>query len=177
MTLIVFFFSEHILVRTSLRNRCLSSATLLAAAIVTNVSVMSFPHHCLGFHRLLSPATITCIIVFSKPLLRIGPNVAKVFQLFTSYKLIQPVRWCDELSRVYGIFCGSISSEKHLFFCYLICAVPMFHTHVRRTFSFNSILALFHRYCMLFSDCTVIANRCFMFEVPSPFVENIAPRY
>ena len=34
----------------SLRNRCLSSATLLAAAIIPNVSVMSFSHLCLGFY-------------------------------------------------------------------------------------------------------------------------------
>ena len=49
-----FFFSEHILFGPSLpkclRNRCLSSATLLAAAIIPNVSVMSFSHLCLGFY-------------------------------------------------------------------------------------------------------------------------------
>ena len=50
----------------SLQNRCLSSATLLAAAIVPNVSVMSFFHLCLGFPPLLCPATIPCVIVFSK---------------------------------------------------------------------------------------------------------------
>ena len=64
LTFILFLalFSEHILVRTSLprcllRNWCLSSATLPAAAIVTNVSVMSFSYICLGFPLLLSPAT------------------------------------------------------------------------------------------------------------------------
>ena len=71
-----FFFSEHIIVRTSLPimslpNWCLSSATLLAAVIVPNASGMSFSHLCLGFHLLLFPATIPCIIVFSKPLRRV----------------------------------------------------------------------------------------------------------
>ena len=33
--------------------------------------VMSFSHLCLGFPRLLFPATIPCIIVFSKPLCRV----------------------------------------------------------------------------------------------------------
>ena len=40
--------------------------TLLAAAIVPNVYVMSFSHLCLGLPLLLFPATIPCIIVFSK---------------------------------------------------------------------------------------------------------------
>ena len=62
----------------SLRNRRLSSATPLAAAIVPNVSVMSFSHLCLGFPRLLFPATIPCIIVFSKPSWRV---MCKVFHI------------------------------------------------------------------------------------------------
>ena len=62
---------QDVAVQMSLRNRCLSSATLPAAAIVPNVSVMSFSHLCLGFPRLLFPATIPCIIVFSKPLWRV----------------------------------------------------------------------------------------------------------
>ena len=72
----IFFFSEHyprqdVVAQISLRNCCRSSATLLAAVIVPNVSVMYFSHLCLGFPRLLFPATIPGIIVFSKPLWRV----------------------------------------------------------------------------------------------------------
>ena len=62
---------QDVAAQMSLRNCFRSSATLLAAVIVPNVSVMSFSHLCLGFHRLLFPATIPCIIVFSKPLCRV----------------------------------------------------------------------------------------------------------
>ena len=65
-----------------LRNWCLSSATLLAAAIVPTVSVMSFSHLCLGFPLLLFPATIPCIIVFSKPLWRVtSPSYLSFYAL------------------------------------------------------------------------------------------------
>ena len=74
-----FFVSEHILFRTSL-SKCiceidrpyLSSAIHFAVSIVPNVSVMSFSHLCLDFPRLLFPATIPCINVFSKPLCRVA---------------------------------------------------------------------------------------------------------
>ena len=62
---------QDIAAQLTLQNGCLSSATLLAAAIVPNISVMSFSHLCLGFPRLHLPATIPCIIVFSKPLCRV----------------------------------------------------------------------------------------------------------
>ena len=62
---------QDVAAQMSLRNCFRSSATLLAAVIVPNVSVMSFSHLCLGFPRLLFPATIPCIIVFSKPLCRV----------------------------------------------------------------------------------------------------------
>ena len=62
---------QDVAAQMSLRNCCRSSATLLAAVIVSNVSVMSFSHLCLGFPLLLFPATIPCIIVFSKPLCRV----------------------------------------------------------------------------------------------------------
>ena len=62
------------------------------------------------------------------------------------------------------IFWRRISSQTHLFFWYLVCAVPNVSNpyvafgnwHVRRTFSFNSLLSLFSKYCMLFSACTAI---------------------
>ena len=74
--------------------------------------------------------------------------------------------WCDELSMVYVIFCGSISSQKHVFSWYLICAVPTFHTHtsqlgiymhVRRTLNFNfstgaiSIVQIIYNYVCVWS--------------------------
>ena len=62
---------QDVAAQMSLQNCFRSSATLLAAVIVPNVSVMSFSHLCLGFPRLLFPATIPCIIVFSKPLCRV----------------------------------------------------------------------------------------------------------
>ena len=67
--ILVSFFSEHILVRTSLP-RCLCSKLLHVLRRVPNVTVMSFSHLCLDFPLLLFPATIPCIIVFSKPLWR-----------------------------------------------------------------------------------------------------------
>ena len=131
---------QDVAAQTSLRNWCRSSATLLAAVIVPNVSLMSFSHLCRGFPLLLFPATIPCIIVFSKPLWRVTwPKYFSFCRLTKLYiqfvGLVDEVNlilnsWCDELSRVYVIFCGSISSQKHLFFWYLICAVPMFHTHM-----------------------------------------------
>ena len=57
---------------------------MLAAAIVPKVPVitsMSFLHLCLGFPLLLFPATIPCIIVFSKPLCGfVSSDVAKEFK-------------------------------------------------------------------------------------------------
>ena len=49
---------QDVAAQISLKNKRLSSAILLAAAIVPNVSVMSFSRLCLGFPRLLLPATI-----------------------------------------------------------------------------------------------------------------------
>ena len=73
----------------SLRNWCLSvrppSAALLAAVIVPNASVMSFSHLCLGFHQLLFPATISCIIVVSKPLWRVTWHIISVFDVLQNY--------------------------------------------------------------------------------------------
>ena len=65
------YLRQDVTVQMSLRNWCLSSATLLAGAIVPNMYVMSFSHLCIGFPLLLFPATIPCIIVFSKPLWRV----------------------------------------------------------------------------------------------------------
>ena len=75
LTIIFFLLGAYprqdVAAQMSLRNCFRSSATLLAAVIVPNASVMSFSHLCLGFPRLLFPATIPCIIVFSKPLCRV----------------------------------------------------------------------------------------------------------
>ena len=65
-----FFFSEHIIVRTSLPimslpNWCLSSTTLLTAVIIPNASGMSLSHLCLGFHLLLFPATLYLALLSS----------------------------------------------------------------------------------------------------------------
>ncbi len=82
---------QDVAAQMSLRNWCLSSATLLAAAIVPNVSVMSFSHLCLGFPRLLFPATIPCIIVFSKPSWRV--TWPKVFNKLNWYYNITILLW------------------------------------------------------------------------------------
>ena len=77
---------QDVAAQMSLRNWCLSSATLLAAAIVPNVSVMSFSHLCRGFPLLLFPATISWIIVFSKPLWRVTwPKYLKFWRLTKLY--------------------------------------------------------------------------------------------
>ena len=86
---------QDVAVQMSLRNWCLPSATMLAAAIVPNVSVMSFSHLCLGFPRLLFPATIPCIIVFSKPSWRV--TWPKYFS-------------CWRLTKLYSRFVGKCSS-------------------------------------------------------------------
>ena len=95
---------QDVAAQMSLRNWCLSSATLLAAAIVPNISVMSFSHICLGF-PLLFPATIPCIIVFSKPLWRVlrWPKYFSFWHLtilysqfvgrWSSFNIEQLVRW------------------------------------------------------------------------------------
>ena len=85
-------FSEHILVRTSLP-RCVCEIDAGPPPLCLLLSsyqmyVMSFSHL---FPRLLFPATIPCIIVFSNPLWRV--TWPKYFSFFTSYKIIQPVRW------------------------------------------------------------------------------------
>ena len=70
LLLIAYPFQEFA-AQMSVQNRCLSSATLLAVAIVLNISVMSFSHLCLGFPLLLF--AIPCIIKFkfSKPSCRV----------------------------------------------------------------------------------------------------------
>ena len=57
----------------------LSSATMIAVAIVPNVYVISSSHLYIGFHQLLFPSTIRCIIVFYKALC-LSSDVAEVFQ-------------------------------------------------------------------------------------------------
>ena len=97
-----------------LRNRCLSSATLPAVAMVPNISMMYFSHLCLGFPVLLFPVTIPCISVFS--ILILSSNVTNVFKLlnvlqtYTASSLVDEVNLilkscCDDLSRV--------ASQKH----------------------------------------------------------------
>ena len=95
---------QDVAAQMSLRNWCLSSATLLADVIVPNVSVISFSHLCLGLPRLLFPATIPCIIVFSKPLWRVTwPTYFSFWRLtklysqlvgrWSSFHIEQLVRW------------------------------------------------------------------------------------
>ena len=101
-----------------LRNQCLSSATLLAVAIVPNVSVMSFSHHCIDFPLLIFIATMPCIIVFSKHYVEYRSERIKMFDALQNYTAssfaIRPN--IEELSRVYVICFGIISFQLHLFF-------------------------------------------------------------
>ena len=77
----------------------LSSATLPAVVIILNIALMSFSHLCLGLSSASFPCyTIPFIIVFSGPLCR----VAKVFKFFAPYKIMQPVRWYNEVSLKLG---------------------------------------------------------------------------
>ena len=62
---------QDVAAQMHLQNWCVSSATLVADVIVPNISVMSFSHLCSDFPLLLFPATIPCIIVFSKPFCRV----------------------------------------------------------------------------------------------------------
>ena len=79
---------QDVAAQISLRNCCRSSATLLAAVIVPNVSVMSFSHLCLGFFSRLPFLLHYCLL---KTI--VSSNVAKVFKCLSSYKIIHPVRW------------------------------------------------------------------------------------
>ena len=91
---------------------------------------MYFSNLCLGFPLLLFPATIPCIIVFSQPLCRV--TWAKYLSLschnnYLASSLVDEVclisnSWCDEVSRVYVISCGSTiiySISPYLSLCFL----------------------------------------------------------
>ena len=69
------FFSEHILFRTSLP-KCLyeidACPTLLCLLLPSyRIYQLSFSHLCLGVPLILFPATIPCILVFSKSLCQV----------------------------------------------------------------------------------------------------------
>ena len=73
---------QDVAAQMPLRNRWLSSATLLDVVIVTHIYIyaMSFSHIYLGFTLLLFPAAILCAIVFSKQLYRVtGPSSFQFF--------------------------------------------------------------------------------------------------
>ena len=149
---------EHnILFRTSLpRCICEINATLLAVAIIPIILMMSLSHLCLGFPLLIFHATIPCIIVFSKPLCRVTwPEYlfCDALQKYTANSLVDEVHLilkgcCDELSRVY---CGSISSQMHLFF--EICMVIVRNTE-DMAWHFYSIIPT-----SLLCVCVFVADR------------------
>ena len=78
---------RNVVTQMSLQNRCLSSTIILAVAIVPTIYVMYFSHLCIGFPPLLFPATIPCIIVFSKPVCQVTwPKYLSFYKVNLIYK-------------------------------------------------------------------------------------------